>query len=117
MNRPAGVTVIAILLWLTGALNVISGFSVMDQVSTSSGLLQVAIGAAAVVFGFGCWQLKKWAWLGTIVLMGLNAASIIAIWVRYGDRIIVSRIIWPLIVNAVVVAYLLRRDVKTAFDR
>jgi hypothetical protein len=116
MQRPTGVSIIAILLWLTGVLNVISGFGVMDDISTVAGLIQIVIGAAAIVFGIGCWQLRRWAWLGTIVLMGLNALSIIVIWIQYGDQIVVSRIIWPLIINGVVIVYLLQPDVKAAFE-
>ena len=115
MQRPFGVTVIAVLLWLTGAVNVISGISVMDELSTAAGLIQIVIGAAAVVFGIGCWRLREWAWLGTIVLMGINALSIVVILIQYGDRIIVGRIVCPLLTNVGVIAYLLQPRVQAAF--
>jgi len=117
MKRPTCVTIVAVLLWLTGALNIIGGLGSMDDLSAFAGLFQVAIGVAAILFGIGCWQLKKWAWLGTIILMGLNAASIIAIWIQYSDRIIVSRVLWPLIINVVVVFYLLQPNIKAAFKK
>jgi hypothetical protein len=116
MRRPTGVTIIAILLWIVGVLNIISGFAVMDDLSTGAGLVQIAIGAAAVVFGVGCWQLQRWARTGTMVLMALNALSIIVIWIQYGDRIIVSRVIFPLIINVVVILYLMQSEVKAAFE-
>ena len=117
MKRPTGVTIVAILLWLTGVINIIGGLGSMDDLSAAAGLFQVVIGVAAILFGIGCWMLKKWAWLGTIILMGLNAASLVAIWIQYSDRIIVSRVLWPLVINVVVVLYLLQPNIKAAFKK
>ena len=117
MKRPAGVTVVSVLLWLIGIVNVISGFGIMSDISTGWGLVQVAIGAAAVAFGIGCWQLKAWAWAGTIGLMGLNAVSILILWMRYNDQIIVNRVLIPLVINAVVIFYLLQPKVKESFQK
>jgi hypothetical protein len=117
MQRPGGVTAVSIMLWIVGVLNVLAGFSVMNDLSRGFGLLQVAIGAAAIVCGAGCWQLKSWARMGTIGLMGLNALSIIVIWARYGDQIIVGRVLFPLIINVAVIVYLMQPQVKQAFER
>ena len=117
MQRPGGVTAVAILLWVVGVTNVLAGFSVMDELSTFAGVLQVVIGALAILFGIGCWGLKKWAWAGTIGLMGLNALSIVWIWIQYSDRIIVSRVAFPLIINVIVIAYLLQPPVRKAFGQ
>ena len=117
MQRPGGVTAVSILLWIVGVLNVLTGFGVMSDLSTGLGLLQLAIGAAAILCGIGCWQLKSWARLGTIGLMALNALSILVIWVQYSDRIIVSRILFPLIINGLVIFYLMQPQVKGAFKR
>jgi hypothetical protein len=116
MKRPTGVTIIAILLWIVGVSNVIVGVAAIDELSAFAGLVQVAIGAAAVVFGIGCWGLRRWARSGTIVLMGLNALSIIVIWIQYGDRIVVGRVLFPLIVNVVVILYLFQATVREAFE-
>ena len=117
MERPGGVTAVSILLWIVGVINVLAGFSVMNDLSRAYGLLQVAIGVAAIVCGAGCWQLKSWARMGTIGLMGLNAASIVMIWIRYSDRIIVSRVLFPLIINVAVIFYLMQPQVKQAFEK
>lgn len=115
MERPTGVTVIAVLLWLVGAVNVISGMNNVNDVSAFWGGTQVVTGLAVFACGIGCWQMHGWARIGTIVLMALNAIGLIGIWVQYSDRIIVSRVLWPLVVNVVVVLYLLQPRVKEAF--
>jgi hypothetical protein len=49
--------------------------------------------------------------------MGLNALSILVIWVRYSDQIIVGRILFPLVINGLVIFYLMQPQVKEAFKR
>jgi len=117
MQRPTGVSVVSVLLWISGVVNVISGFGIMSSISTGWGLLQVAIGAAAIAFGIGCWQLKAWAWAGTIGLMGLNIVSMLIVWMRFREQIVGGRVIAPLIINAVVIFYLLQPNVKAAFEQ
>jgi hypothetical protein len=117
MKRPTGVTVIALLLWLTGVLNLAGGLSAMSDVSSGAGLVQVVAAVAAIVFGFGCWQLRSWARLGTIIVMAGNAIAILVLWAQFSDRVIVSRIIWPLLINVVVAIYLLQPAARRAFRR
>lgn len=115
MRRPTGVTVIAVLLWLTGILNVFAGLGTMSDVSGPWGAVQALTGAAAIVFGVGCWQMRSWARIGTIVLMLLNAFGLVMLWVQYSDRIIVSRVVVPPAINAIVVLYLIQPKVIAAF--
>ena len=114
-QRPKGVSVISGLLWFVGIVNIISGLDAMDDLSAFWGGVQVATGAAAIACGWGCWRLSEWARVTTMVLMGVNAVGIIGIWVQYSDRIIVSRVVWPLIINVVVIYYLLQKPVRDAF--
>ena len=117
MRRPVGVAIIAVLLVLVGVLNVIQGISYMRDLSGLWGGVQLALGLAAVACGIGCWALQRWARLTTIVLMALNAISLIVIWVQYSDRIIVSRVIIPLAVNVIIILYLLAPKVSAAFKK
>jgi len=117
MDRPVGVSVVAVLLILVGVVGVIQGIANMKDLSAGWGAVQLATGAAAVACGVGCWMLKGWARVTTIVLMTLNALSLIAIWVRYSDRIVVSRVVVPLAVNVIVVLYLLGPRAAAAFGR
>lgn len=115
MKRPTGVSVIAVLLWIVGLANIFAGIGVMNDVSGALGAFEVIIGIAAIVFGIGCWKLQRWARMGTILLMGLNAISLIYLWIQYSDQIIVSRLLIPLSINIIVVIYLLQPSVKAAF--
>jgi len=116
VNRPTGVTWISVLLWVTGVLNVLAGLSWRSEFAPIWGVLEVVIGGAAIACGIGCWQLRSWARVGTITLMGLNALNLLMIWVRYSDRIIVSRLLVPLAINVIVVVYLMQAAVKAAFE-
>ncbi|HEX9978153.1 MAG TPA: hypothetical protein VGB41_05925 [Acidimicrobiia bacterium] len=104
MKRPTGVTCVSVLLWIVGVVNVLAGLSWSSDFAPVWGVLEVVIGAAAIACGIGCWQLRSWARVGTMALMGLNAINLIAIWVRYSDRIIVSRVVTPLAINVIVIA-------------
>jgi hypothetical protein len=117
MRRPTGVTWVSVLLWIVGVVNVLAGVSWRSEFAPIWGVLEVVIGAAAIACGIGCWQLRSWARLGTMALMGLNAINLIAIWVRYSDRIIVSRVVTPLAINVIVIAYLMQPKVREAFAK
>lgn len=117
MKRPTGVTWVSVLLWIVGVVNVLAGFSWSSDFAPVWGVLEVVIGAAAIACGIGCWQLRSWARVGTMALMGLNAINLIAIWVRYSDRIIVSRVVTPLAINVLVIAYLMQPKVREAFEK
>jgi len=117
MKRPTGVTWVSVLLWIVGVVNVLAGLSWSSDFAPVWGVLEVVIGAAAIACGIGCWQLRSWARVGTMALMGLNAINLIAIWVRYSDRIIVSRVVTPLAINVIVIAYLMQPKVREAFAK
>ena len=121
MKRPRGVTAVAVLLVIVGLLNIVSGLNTPENVSGFLGSLQAVIGALAIACGIGCWQLRRWAQMTTVILMGLNAIALIAIWIYYSGqsnvRVNVPAIIIPLAFNLIVVRYLLRSEVKAAFQR
>jgi uncharacterized membrane protein len=119
MKRPTGVTVVAVLLVIVGATNIISGLAAGDELSTFWMGLQVVIGILAIACGVGCWQLKKWARMATIIMMGLNAISLIGMWIYYSNQANVSvnvpRVLFPLAINVAVILYLVRSEVKEVF--
>ena len=115
MKRPTGVTWVSVLLWIVGVVNVLAGLSWQSEFAPIWGVFEVIIGGLAIACGIGCWQLRSWARVGTMALMGLNAINLIAIWVRYSDRIIVSRVVTPLVINVLVIAYLMQPKVREAF--
>src|SRR4026209_1354969 len=97
--RPLGVTILAILTVISGI-----GFLVS--------IILVPLGIANLVMAYGLWKGKRWAWATTLVLsfigIALGLASIVT-------GTIVS--IWPVIINAIVIYYLYRPNVKAFFGR
>jgi len=99
LNRPLGVTILAIL-------TVISGIGLLVTV------ILIPLGIANLVVAYGLWKGKRWAWTITLVLsligIALGLASIVT-----GSIVA----IWPVIINAIVIYYLYRPNVKAFFGR
>ncbi|MBI5955772.1 MAG: hypothetical protein HY871_02115 [Chloroflexi bacterium] len=123
MNRPTGVTIIALLYFFSAAMMLLGGcmFLALPLLTGAGALGQEGAGEAiaisgtmgvifcgvfaifallAAFFGWGLWKLKNWARILTIVfsipgLLGIPIGTIIS-----------GLIIW----------YLLKEDVKVAFQ-
>jgi uncharacterized membrane protein (DUF2068 family) len=97
--RPLGVTILAIL-------TVISGIGFLVSV------ILIPLGIANLIVAYGLWKGKKWAWTITLVLsligIALGLASVVT-----GSIVA----IWPVIINAIVIYYLYRPNVKAFFGR
>jgi uncharacterized membrane protein (DUF2068 family) len=97
--RPLGVTILAIL-------TIISGIGFLVSV------ILIPLGIANLVVAYGLWKGKKWAWTITLVLsligIALGLASVVT-----GSIVA----IWPVIINAIVIYYLYRPNVKAFFGR
>jgi len=97
--RPLGVTILAVL-------TVISGIGFLVSV------ILVPLGIANLVVAYGLWKGKRWAWTITLVLSFIGIALGLA---SIATGTIVS--IWPVIINAIVIYYLYRPNVKAFFGR
>jgi uncharacterized membrane protein len=132
--RPIGVTAIALLTWLRGALYALAGLAIMgighlgarliaaaasdtfierlaSGLGKALGIGALAIAAVYIVVGLGLWGLKSWARTVTVVFAG--------IWLVLGLFRIVPH---PSLVHGirsatdlVIIAYLSLPDVKSAF--
>ena len=130
MNRPLGVTLLAILHALQAILALLVGF-VLTTVGTLlprflvrmprlfSGVVEV-IGGILIIVGllylllsYGLWSGKGWAWTVSLILAGLGIIfSLIAVIVRGGLGGAI-----PLILDAIILYYLTRTNVKTFFGK
>lgn len=122
MQRPLGVTMLAILAIIAGVLFILSAvvpFSVlfvdrpdMAPLAAFATLLLGVLGVAYLVFGFGAWTLKGWAW--TLGVLNQVGALVMAAGHFFTD----GRIGWfHLLIAAVLLFYLYRPGVKQAFGR
>jgi hypothetical protein len=121
-NRPLGVTIVAVLTMMGGIGFIASGIAavvvgtllsdidVLSSAEISTAL--ILLGVAYFVVTRGIWKGKEWAWSITLILSSigvvLNLVSIIT-----GN----IGTIFGIIINAVVIYYLFRPNVKTFFGR
>lgn len=143
MNRPTGVTLIAVLCFIGGAFLLLAGVvmvagggmlaTVMSQQGAQAGPLAgilAGLGAALgifflalatldIVMGVGLIKLKEWARMVTLVVTAIFAA--LGAWglLTSFTHFVVSAVLFKVIVLALqvwIVMYLLKPEVKAAFQ-
>ena len=114
-QRPIGVTIIALLAILGGIAFLVSGLGALILIPLigiflGSGLF--ILGLAYFLMAYGLWKGKGWAWTLTLILSGIG------IIVGIGS-IVVGNIgsIFHTIINAIIIYYLYRPNVKAFFNR
>jgi hypothetical protein len=144
MGRPVGVTVLAILDFIGAGLCVLGGLGMMlgggfiatminqqgGQGSAGAAGIFAGLGAAAGVFiiiiggvsalvGFGLWKLKGWARIVSIVLAGIGGAfqllGLLGSLAHFNLFAVVWSLFW-LAIDALIIWYLLKPEVKAAFQ-
>lgn len=127
VERPMGVTILAVLALIGGVLGVIGSivlFGLGGVASTVSGglggmtmlfaILGLAQAVLSIAFGVGAWSLQPWAWMLGVVAMGLSVALTVVsmIITGFGFNYIIS-----LAIAAVVLYYLFTPEVRRAFGK
>ena len=108
-QRPLGVTIIAILT-IIGGIALLSSGAVLIVVGV--GVVLVILGIAYLVMAYGLWKGKRWAWTITLILSVIGIISgIVSIATGHYEVII------NIIINAVVIYYLYRPNVKAFFGK
>jgi hypothetical protein len=112
MDRPLGVTLIAIWLILSGVVGIaIAGLSVIGLSGLNIAfiilvLLSAAVSVAVAASGFGLLAMRRWAWFTAIIAnclsLGMSAVNMIS-----GHMPAVISVVLP----AVVIAYLVKETV------
>jgi uncharacterized membrane protein (DUF2068 family) len=139
MQRPTGVTILAVLafigagLLVVGALFGLMGGMLVSAMGSSSMGMLAGVGAAVIavflliaaavdiVVGVGLWKLKNWARIITIVLIGIGLlGSVLSIISPFGHMhvffflFLIRRLILAAI-YAWILWYLFQPNVKQAF--
>jgi len=132
MNRPLGVTLLAILHVLQAILAFIIGLLLVTlgsflprflihfpRLARHTGLFEVVGGILVIVallylcLSYGLWSGKGWAWTISLILAGLGIVlSLVALIVRGGLGVVIA-----LILGAVIIYYLTRENVKAFFGK
>ena len=135
-QRPMGITILAVLALIGGILGICGGLAgivgasflgglaasvgagnatALSGMAVVSSIIALAFAVAYLVFGFGAWTLKPWAWMLGMVLSGLNIVfqlvAVIAGWSTLGGVLI------SVVISGVIIYYLLTPEVKKAFGR
>ena len=125
-NRPIGVTILAALAIVTGIVSLCGGLASVFSfgigvigsllgISDPGGLLSAIYGLAwgliTIFFGYGLWNLRPWARMGTILLQGINLFyALIALFtppeVPWFSAILAVVILW----------YLTRPSIRASFE-
>lgn len=132
MQRPVGVTILAViailygifslLLALLGLLGTALLASGVGRVQYSAGTLAYAtivdavLGILYLVFGIGAFSLKRWAWTAGVVALVLDVVRQIVGFVIQGfstSRIVGASI--TIVIALVLLVYLFRPHVRAAF--
>jgi hypothetical protein len=134
MLRPLPVTIVAAFLFLATAIAAVVGFSLLfpnplldrlwefnkpgavlfHSIGRLSGLFLVALGCGTLAAGLGLLRGRRWAWWFAVVLFAVDAAGdvVSCFWVHDALRAITG-----MIVSAVFLYLLGRREVRTYFFR
>ena len=133
MKRPLGLTIIAWLAIVGGALQILGslglvGFGAFGMLIGSTGLITtsalvatgfpmwtgvalMAFGAISVVFGYGAMVERPWSWTMGIVLYALNLFAGFALLALTGVGV---TMLFVLLMSAVIFGYLFTPEVRTA---
>lgn len=114
-SRPFGVTLIAILAVLGGIGSFLSGLAViaiLPLLGIILGGILIVIGLAYFAVAYGLWKGLNWAWVITLIV------SVIGIIVGLVSLAVGNMgAIFHVIVNAIVIYYLYRPNVKAYFGK
>ena len=132
MQRPTGVTILAILSAIGGILVILGGVALLGLGAIAGsagagglgglaaifGIAFLALGVAELVLAYGFWGLKPWAWTLGIGLAVISLALVVVQALLSGNIVgsltssIITIVIW-----AVVIWYLWQPQIKAAFGR
>jgi len=131
--RPTGITILALLSLLSGFLGLCCGSPLIllggigmiipSGVTQVLGILGIILGILLafgpflqVIFAYGAWNLRPWAWWLGILATGISVAGVIISIVGSGGSTI-----WTAVTNAllpiIIFIYLLLPDTRKAFSR
>ena len=123
-TRPLGVTIIAILIVISGVLILLVGIGlvaigpIIGLVFVAFGAISLAVGIAYLVMAYGLLKGKGWAWtLSTIVLIIGIILEVISIPRTIASGSSLSGDIISIAISAFILYYLYRPHVKSYFGR
>ena len=125
-QRPLGITIISIILWIIGVISllfVILGFigvaafvhnSALGAAATVGLIIGALIAIAEIILGWGLWTLKAWAFWATVIVEAIRVIDALYSWLVAHNSL--GAVIVSLIIGLAILIYLFAdRNVRAAF--
>jgi hypothetical protein len=124
MQRPTGVTILAVLAALGGIFGILAGLALLGLGSFVAatglgglafvfGLIVLVIGIAELALAYGFWTAKPWAWQYGILLQVVSVlVAVVEVVLGYAT---ISGVIIGIVVAGIIVYYLNTPDVRRYF--
>ncbi len=135
-QRPTGITILAVLSAIVGVLGLFGSLALIGLGGLVGGIAASELGTAAgaalgglavigglillvgsvlnLVFAYGAWNLRPWAWVLGLIAEGLALVSAVVGILNTGD---IGSQILNIVIPAIIIYYLMTPDVKKAFGR
>jgi hypothetical protein len=116
-NRPIGITIIAILMIISGIIFIVSGIGltalgVLSLFFLLGGIGTLLLGIASLVVAWGLLKGAGWAWIITLIITIISIIANVASLAGGNTASIVG-----IIIEGIIIYYLYRPNVKSYFGR
>ncbi len=125
MQRPTGVTILAVVAAIGGLLSLLGGLSLLGLgavfaaytglggLAALFGLIIIVLGVAELALAYGFWGLRSWAWTWGITIEAVGVViALVELVLGYGG---ISGFVVGLVVAGIVIYYLNMPDIRKAF--
>jgi hypothetical protein len=116
-QRPTGVTIIAILAIIGGAINLLSG---IQSIGSGWGIVLILLGGLSLYVGWGFWNLQGTAWRIGVILYAISVVFVIFFALisiaAFGPFALISAAVGALI-PVIILYYLTTPAVRAAFGQ
>ncbi|HYP40683.1 MAG TPA: hypothetical protein VEX13_10025 [Chloroflexia bacterium] len=126
-QRPLGITILAVVAFISGIIGILSWLSrFFGKPFWGSGgaaivngaydywLVLFILSALQMVFGYGAWQLKPWAWTLGVARQIISIAF--SVWFVFMGSSLIAQLL-AILIALCILFYLFTPDVKRAFNR
>jgi hypothetical protein len=123
MQRPTGVTILAVVAAIGGIFGVLGGLSLLGLGAIFAvvgggfafivGLIVLAIGIADLALAYGFWTMKAWAWTWGITIQAVGVLISLIELVLVGGSI--TSLIVQVVVAGIIIYYLNLPEIRKLF--
>jgi len=117
MQRPIGITILAVLAAIGGVLGLLASVAVMGigSFGVLAGLIGLAYSLLSLALAYGFWTLQPWAWPLGVGVEVLGIVQALLQFVNGGSN--VAGLVITLAIAAFILWYLFQPHVRAAFNR